>query len=96
MGSRKSIGLFIAAIACVGCCAIPISGLIAGITSLGIISALITQKGLDVVLCAMTLVLLMVFVLYRPQRRSRCCPSPDAKCNKTQCNIRGNPSSNES
>lgn len=85
MSSRKSIGLFIAAIACIGCCVIPISGLIAGITSLGVVSALITQKGLDLLLCALPLALLMVLVLYRYQRRNRCCPSPEAECNKTHC-----------
>lgn len=86
MGTRKSIGLlFIAAIACIGCCTIPISGIIAGVASLGFVATLINQNGLDIVLCALPLVLLIAFGLYRHRRRNRCCSSPDIECSSTQC-----------
>jgi hypothetical protein len=89
MGTRRSIGLlFIAAIACIGCCAIPISGIIAGVTSLGFVETLMNQNGLDIVLCTVPLILLIAFTLYRHQRKNRCCSLPNIECSSTQCSTR--------
>ena len=88
MGTRKSTRLlFVAAIACIGCCAIPISGVIAGAASLGFIATLRNQNGLDIMLCAVPLVLIALgFYIYK--RKNRCCSSTEIQCSDTQCSTR--------
>lgn len=87
MSSQKSKWLVvIAAIACIGCCAIPIYFIIAGASSVGVITALLNKQNLEVLICLTLLVLIAGYFMYkRHQSKKACCSAPRSECSSTYC-----------
>lgn len=87
MSSQKSKWImFAAAIACIGCCAVPLYLLIAGASSLGVLAALMNTQNLEVLICLMPLALIVGYFLYkRHQAKKVCCAAPTGECSSTQC-----------
>jgi hypothetical protein len=87
MSSQKSKWLmFTAAVACIGCCAIPLYLIIAGASSAGMLAALMSKQHLEVLICLAPLILLASYFIYkRHQTKKACCSAPTSKCSNTQC-----------
>ena len=87
MPSQKSKWIiFTAAIACIGCCAVPLYLLIAGASSLGVLTALMNKQNLEVLICLAPLVLIAGYFIYqRHQAKKICCSTPAGECSSTQC-----------
>jgi hypothetical protein len=87
MSSKKSKWIiFTAAIACIGCCAVPLYLLIAGASSLGVLTALMNKQNLEVLICLAPLVLIAgYFMCKRHQAKQACCAAPTGECSSTQC-----------
>lgn len=85
--NKGKITLYMAALACVGCCALPIYALIAGVISVGTLGALLTPKLMEVLICLVPLILIAVFLLYRRHQQQRCCPTPGNDCTDSQCGV---------
>jgi hypothetical protein len=87
MPSQKSKWIiFTAAIACIGCCAVPLYLLIAGASSLGMLAALMNKQNLEVLICFAPLVLIAGYFIYqRHQAKKICCSTPAGECSSTQC-----------
>lgn len=87
MSSQKSTWFIVtAAIACIGCCAVPLYLLIAGASSLGLLAALMNKQNLEVLICLAPLVLVVGYFLYkRHQAKKACCTAPAGECSSTQC-----------
>lgn len=79
--------IFTAAIACIGCCAVPLYLIIAGVSSAGVLAALMNKQNLEVLICLAPLALVAGYFIYkRPQAKKTCCPAPNNKCSVTSCN----------
>ncbi len=87
MSSQKSKWLIVtAAIACIGCCAVPLYLIIAGASSLGLLAALMNKQNLEVLICLVPLVLIAGYFMYkRHQAKKACCSAPTGECSSTQC-----------
>ncbi len=87
MSSQKSTWFIVtAAIACIGCCAVPLYLLIAGASSLGVLAALMNKQNLEVLICLAPLALTVGYFLYkRHQAKKACCTVPTGECSSTQC-----------
>ncbi len=87
MSSQKSTWVIVAAaIACIGCCAVPLYLLIAGTSSLGVWAALMNKQNLEVLICLTPLALITGYFLYkRHQAKKACCSVRTGECRRTQC-----------
>lgn len=86
MPSQKSKWIIVSAAACIGCCAIPLTVIIAGASSTGVLAALMSKQNLDVFICLAPLMLLAAYFIYkRYQTKKTCCSAPTSKCSATQC-----------
>ena len=87
MSSQKSKWLIAtAAIACIGCCAIPLYLIIAGASSVGVLAALVNRQNLEVLICLAPLALIAGYFMYkRHQVKKVCCSVPTGECSNTQC-----------
>lgn len=87
MSSQKSKWLiFTAAIACIGCCAVPLYLIIAGASSVGVLAALTNKQNLEVLICLAPLALIAGYFMYkRHQAKKPCCSAPTGDCSNTQC-----------
>ena len=87
MSSPKSKWIiFTAAIACIGCCAVPLYLIIAGASSAGVLAALMNKQNLDVLICLAPLALIAGYFIYkRHQAKKACCIAPTGECGNTQC-----------
>lgn len=87
MSSQKSKWIMVtAAIACIGCCAVPLYLIIAGALGAGVLASLMSQKNLDVLICLAPLVLIAGYFIYkRHQAKKACCSAPTGECSNTQC-----------
>jgi len=92
MNTHKSkIAMLITAIACVGCCAIPLYSIVVGASSIGVISTLISDKNREVLICLLPLLLIAIdYYIYRRLNRKSCCTSPTDECGNTQCASKNN------
>jgi hypothetical protein len=90
MSSQKSKWLiFTAAIACIGCCAIPLYFIIVGASSLGVMAALMSKQNLEVLICLAPLVLIAGYFMYkRHQAKKACCSAPTNECSDTHCSTK--------
>lgn len=81
----KSLWLtIVAVVACIGCCSVPLYALLIGSAGL---AALLNQTTLEIVKCALPLVVFAVgyLIYYKHQVKKRCCASARAECGKNQC-----------
>jgi hypothetical protein len=87
MSSQKSKWIILtAAIACIGCCAVPLYLIIAGASSFGALAALMNKQNMDVLICLAPLVLIAGYFVYkRHQTKKTCCTAPANECSSTQC-----------
>jgi formate hydrogenlyase subunit 3/multisubunit Na+/H+ antiporter MnhD subunit len=88
MNSKNSKWLmFIATLACIGCCAIPLYGVFAGIFSIGTAALLLANRYSELLLCLLPLgVIVSGYYMYkRQQTKKSCCDSPREECNEAQC-----------
>ena len=99
MSSQKSKWIpFTAAIACIGCCAVPLYLIIAGASSVGVLAALVNKQNLEVLICLAPLALIAGYLIYNQhQVKKACCSAPGGKCSSTQCgnNIVNGPESKQ-
>lgn len=89
--NKRKIPLFLAALACLGCCAVPIYALVAGVISVGSFGAMLSSGFVEVWVCLFPLLLIAVFLLYRRPLQKRCCPTPGNECSDSQCGIEPKP-----
>jgi len=74
------------AIACIGCCAIPLYALFVGTFSMGAMVFLLKSISSELLFCLAPLVIAASYFLYRRcQYRKHCCTEPSGHCNRTQC-----------
>ncbi|GGY63698.1 hypothetical protein GCM10011613_04260 [Cellvibrio zantedeschiae] len=75
------------ALACVGCCAIPLYALVTGVFGIGLLGVGMTQNILELIVCVLPLFGLVIgyFVYKSKSVNKTCCNSPDEKCSDTQC-----------
>lgn len=87
MSSQKSKWLiFTAAIACIGCCAIPVYLIIAGASGAGVLAAVMSKQNLEVLICLVPLALIAGYLIYkRHQAKQACYSAPASKCSSAQC-----------
>ncbi len=87
MPSQKSKWLiFTAAIACIGCCAIPLYLIIAGASSLGVLVSLMNKQNLEVFICLAPLALIAGYFIYTRQKaKKNCCSAPTNECINKHC-----------
>ncbi len=90
MSSLKSKWLiFTAAIACIGCCAVPLYLIIAGASSVGVLAALMNRQNLEVLICLTPLALIAGYFIYkRHQAKKACCLAPTNECSDTNCSTK--------
>ena len=85
MNNRKSVWLvFTAAIACIGCCAVPLSLVIAGASSASLMAIVTGPKSVDLLLCLLPVAILGIIYM-ATRRKKQCCPEPSDECGKNQC-----------
>lgn len=89
MSSQKSKWIiFTAAIACMGCCAIPLYVIVAGTSGIGLLTVLMSEESLDMLVCLVPLLLIAIgYYVYERKNRKACCTSPKSECSKTQCTL---------
>ncbi len=87
MSSQQSKWIVvIASIACIGCCAIPIYFIIAGASSVGVLTALLNKHNLEVLICLTPLVLIAGYIMYeRHQSKKVYCSASRSECCSTYC-----------
>lgn len=87
MPSKKSKWLiFTAAIACIGCCTVPLYLIIAGASSVGVLAAMMNKQNLEVLICLAPLALIAGYFMYkRYQAKKTCCSTPTNECSDTNC-----------
>lgn len=87
MSSQKSTWIiFTAAIACIGCCAVPLYVIIAGVSSAGVLATLMSKQNIDVLICLAPLVLIAGYFIYKHHKAKKsCCSAPTSACTNTQC-----------
>lgn len=84
--STSKITMILAALACVGCCAIPLYAIIAGTSSIGLLAILMSEKNMEVLICLAPLLIIAIgYYIYRRKNRKVCCTSPKSECSETQC-----------
>lgn len=84
--STSKITLILAALACVGCCAIPLYAIVAGTSSIGLLAILMNEKNVEVLICLAPLLIIAIgYYVSRRKNRKACCTSPNSECNKTHC-----------
>jgi hypothetical protein len=85
VNKRKSVWLMlVAAIACIGCCAVPLYLIIVGASSASLMTIVGGTKGLELLLCLLPVVFIgATYVVTR--HKKQCCPEPTDKCGNNQC-----------
>lgn len=84
--STSKITMILAALACVGCCAIPLYAIVAGTSSIGLLAILMSEKNIEVLICLAPLLIIAIgYYVYRRKNRKACCASPKSECSETQC-----------
>lgn len=77
--------MFVATLACLGCCAIPVYALIAGVAGSGL-AAVMDWKSSDLLICILPLLVIAVYLfIKRNKDRKVCCSRPSDQCSDTQC-----------
>lgn len=94
MRAKKS-WLFLAAVACVGCCAIPFSALVAGTFGAGLLAWQLDGAIREALLCSLPFMILLTgYFMYIRKSRQRakpsCCNNPEQDCQQTQCATKSN------
>lgn len=87
MNKRKLMLFLAAAIACVGCCALPIYAVVTGVISLSALGALFTSGFVEILLCLIPLILIAGYLLYQHHQQKRCCVAPENECTESQCGV---------
>jgi len=79
--------VFTAILACAGCCAIPLSTIIWGISSASLLAAAMNGKYLELLFCVIPLLIMFLFywMYKRHQTKMACCTSPQQECNENKC-----------
>lgn len=87
MSSRKSKWIILTAtLACIGCCAIPVSLIVAGASSLGMLATLAHKQNLEALICLAPLVLIAGYFIYKRHKANPpCCSAPTSECTSKQC-----------
>lgn len=85
MKKSKSWLMLGAAMACIGCCAVPLYLIISGFVSAGAIAALWNPKILELVVCLLPLMVLIGYWIYRRTMQKNCCASNEGNCQPNQC-----------
>lgn len=76
----------IGAIACVGCCAIPLFGLLVGASGLGAMAFLSHKLNSELLVCLVPLVMVVLYLFYSQYKsRKQCCAELSNQCSSTQC-----------
>lgn len=90
MSLQKSKWIIIsAAVACIGCCAIPLYVIIAGASGAGVLAGWMSKQHLEVLVCLAPLVLIAGYFFYqRRQTKKACCSAPASTCSNTQCDAK--------
>jgi hypothetical protein len=91
MNKRQIALLLVAAVACIGCCALPLYALITGVISLSAVAAVFTPGFMEMLICLVPLILIAGFWLYRRHQRKGCCTTPNNNCSDSQCSIEHKP-----
>lgn len=84
MKRSKSWLIIGAALACIGCCAVPIYLLVTGLSLAGAMAVIGSSTLLEVLLCLLPLLVIGWFY-YRQSQAKNCCPNPQKQCNSDQC-----------
>ena len=85
MNNRKSVWLVLtAAIACIGCCAVPLYLIIAGASSASLLAIVSGSKSFELLLCLLPIAFLSIIYMVA-HRKKQCCPEPYDKCSDNQC-----------
>lgn len=84
--SKSKRMIYLAAMACIGCCAIPIYALVIGATSIGF-GVLIIEPIREIIACLLPVLIFGIgYYLYQKQRqKKRCCVTPQKNCITSQC-----------
>jgi len=88
MSTQKSKWLIVVtAIACIGCCAIPLYAILAGATGIGLTTILLSEDTMEILKCLLPFVLfgLGCFLYRRYQAKKHCCSSPKDECTSQKC-----------
>lgn len=88
MNKRQITLLLPAAVACIGCCALPIYALITGVISLSAFAAMFTPRFTEMLICLIPLILFTGYWLYRRRQQKHCCPTLNDDCSSSQCGIK--------
>lgn len=84
--STSKITMVLAALACVGCCAIPLYAIVAGTSSISLLAAFMSEKNVEVLICLAPLLIIAIsYYVYRRKIQKACCTSPNSECSKTHC-----------
>jgi hypothetical protein len=85
--SKSKIVLAIAAVACIGCCAIPLYAVVATASGFGVFAAAVSKAHWDVLICLLPLVMILVgYGLYKRHRINKsCCSEPKDNCGESKC-----------
>lgn len=73
------------ALACIGCCALPLYLIISGWAAVGAIAVLWNARWLELLVCLLPLVLLVSYWVYRRKTQKACCSSTENRCHADQC-----------
>lgn len=81
----------VGAIACVGCCAIPLFGLMVGTSGLGAMAFLSPMLSSELLVCLAPLVMVVIYLFYSQYKsRKQCCAEPFNQCSSAQCDSHKN------
>jgi hypothetical protein len=90
MSTQKSkLFIVVSAIACIGCCTIPLYAILAGATGMGLTTILLNEDTIEVLKCLLPFLLFgLGYFLYRQyQAKKYCCSLPRDKCTSQQCGM---------
>ncbi len=87
--NKRQIALLLA-VACIGCCALPLYALITGVISLTA-AAVFTPRLIELLICLIPLILIAGFWLYRRHQQKRCCTKPSNNCSDSLCSLEHKP-----
>lgn len=71
----SKITMILAALACVGCCAIPLYVIVAGTLSIELLATLMNEKNMEVLICLVPLLIIAIgYYVYRRKNRRFAAP----------------------